>query len=378
VSNNPDLSVGKVVRRAFSVNVLAVGKISAQVGAEVRVGSRIPGKVDHLYANIGDIVEKDQVVASLEKEDLTATVDRYQAELRITQSKLSSLTTLHPREIEKAEADMAKWQASVDLNLMELLREEELRKEDIGTPQSLERVQEQYLVARAELAAAEKTLQLLTVRFAEDVTQARADIARAEAMLAGAAATLSFATITAPIPGVIASVSTQEGETVAVGLNAPTFVTIIDLNKLQVDAYVDEVDIGKIKVGQRGMFTVDAFSDKDFEGIVTAIYPKAVIQNNVIYYDVVIDITSDYKNLLRPEMTAHVTIFLDKRADVLAVPARAVKRQNGSNIVYIVRDGEPEPVEIRTGWRDGQWVEILDRLEEGESVLLELPSEDTN
>jgi HlyD family secretion protein len=105
-------------------------------------------------------------------------------------------------------------------------------------------------VAQAQLAAAEKAYELVEARHEEDVKQAAAEIARAQSAATNARIQLSYATITAPIDGVIASVSTQEGETVAAGLNAPTFVTIIDLQRLQVDAYVDEVDIGRVRPGQ--------------------------------------------------------------------------------------------------------------------------------
>ena len=132
----------------------------------------------------------------------------------------------------------------------------------------------------------------------------------------------------------------------------------------QVDAFVDEVDIGKIQVGQKAVFTVDAFPAREFEGKVDAIYPKAVIQENVVNYDVVVDITSRYDGLLRPEMTASVTIVLENRRDVLAVPARAVKRKRGKNIVYVIVDEQPQAREVTTGWKDGQWIEI-DKLSGG-------------
>jgi RND family efflux transporter MFP subunit len=175
---------------------------------------------------------------------------------------------------------------------------------------------------------------------------------------------------------VIASVSTEEGETVAAGMQAPTFVTIIDLERLQVDAYVDEVDIGKVQVGQRAAFTVDAFPATEFEGEVSAIYPKAVIQDNVVNYDVVVDIETPYHGRLRPEMTASVTIFLEKREDVLAVPAKAVQRERGKNVVYVLADGRAEPREIKAGWRDDQWIEVATGLREGETVLLEAPGQE--
>ena len=171
----------------------------------------------------------------------------------------------------------------------------------------------------------------------------------------------------------IASVSTEEGETVAAGMQAPTFVTIIDLDRLQVDAYVDEVDIGKIQVGQQAVFTVDAFPADEFEGKVTAIYPKAVIQDNVVNYDVVVDITTPYRNMLRPEMTANVTILLETRKDVLAVPAKAVHRVHGKNIAYVLTRGQPEEREIKIGWKDNGWVEVAAGLQEGQTVLLTAP-----
>ena len=372
-SDNKGLSTGKVVSRDFTSTVLAIGEIKAQVGAEVRVGSRVSGRVERLYANIGDIVKKGQIVAELEKADLEAIVAQYQAELQISQAKVSAIKVLHPQEIEKAEADIAKWQASADLSSKELLREDKLLKQEFISQQTLDRTQERLLVAKAELIAVQKTLELLKAQFSEDLKRANAEIDRAKAILAREKTNLSFATITAPISGVIASVSTQEGETVAAGLNAPTFVTIINLDQLQVDAYVDEVDIGKIKIGQRSLFTVDSFPDKDFEGKVAAIYPKALIQDNVVYYDVVIKIISDYKNILRPEMTTSVTIFLDRRSNVLAVPAKAIKRERCKNVVYVLSNGEPKPCEVKIGLEDIQWIEVIGDLEEGQTILLDLP-----
>ena len=152
-------------------------------------------------------------------------------------------------------------------------------------------------------------------------------------------------------------------------------MTIIDLERLQVDAYVDEVDIGKVKVGQRAVFTVDAFPAAEFEGKVSAIYPKAVIQDNVVNYDVVVDIETPFHGLLRPEMTASVTILLESREGVLAVPAKAVQRERGKTVVYVLADGRAEPRQIKAGWRDGQWIEVASGLQEGETVLLEAPGQ---
>jgi len=369
-ANKPSSSTTKVIRRDFSSAVLATGAVKPQVGAEVRVGARISGKVERLHANIGDFVKKGQVVAELEKADLVAVVDQRRAELAIGEAKLSAVETLLPQEIEKAEAELAQAEATVGLARKEMSRQDGLREKGMTAELEWDRAVEQLGVTEARLAVTTTALRLARARYDEDLKQARAEVVRARAALEYARIHLSYATITAPIDGVIGSVATQEGETVAAGLNAPTFVTIIDLNRLQVDAFVDEVDIGQVRVGQQAAFTVDTFPAREFRGRIVAIYPNAVIQENVVNYDVVVEIASDYNDLLRPEMTASVTISLESRPNVLAVPTTAVKRERGKNIVWIPTDGGPEPREIKVGWKDGQWIEIVAGLDEGETVLL--------
>lgn len=326
-----------VIRRDFSSSVLATGAVKPQVGAEVRVGARISGKVEHLYTNIGDYVKKGQMIAELEKADLEATVAKAAAEVDVALARVTDA---------KSRRKLAN---------LEYQRQQNLIKKDFTSQQSVDKALKEKESAQAGIHLVRKQL----------------DASRAA--LKEAQVTLSYATITAPISGVIASVSTQQGETVAAGLNAPTFVTIIDLARLQVDAYVDEVDIGKVKTGQECIFTVDAFPAREFHGTVTAIYPNAVIQENVVNYDVVVDITDIYKGFLRPEMTASVTISLEKRKQALAVPVKAVKREHGKNIVYLLTGTGSSPRQIKIGWKEGQWVEIAAGLKEGQSVLLEKP-----
>ena len=366
-----------VVRRDFASSVLATGAVQPQIGAEVRVGARISGKVERLLANIGDTVAKGQVVAELEKADLEAVVAQRQAELNLAEAKLAAVESLLPREIEKARLDLEENQATLTLAEKILGRTRQLHVQAVATDEDLDQAEERYAVASSRVASSRKALELAETRYAEDLRQAKAEVERARSALKNAQVQLSYATITAPIQGVIASVSTEEGETVAAGMQAPTFVTIIDLQRLQVDAYVDEVDIGKVKVGQRAVFTVDAFPGTEFEGTVSAIYPKAVIQDNVVNYDVVVDIQTPYHGRLRPEMTASVTIFLDRRQDVLAVPSKAVQREQGKTIVYVLEGGQAEPREIKVGWRDGPWIEVVSGLEEGETVLVEPPQKDS-
>jgi len=367
-------ATARAIRRDLSSMVLATGAVKPQVGAEVRVGARMSGKVERLHANVGDVVAKGEVLAEIEKADLEAKVRQRKAELRLAEAKLSAIKTLRPREIEKAQAEVAQWQASVALYEKDLARQEELLKQDFTSEQACDRAREQLAVSRARLAAAQEAFELAKAGYQEDLEQAKAEVERATAALADAKVQLSYATITAPIDGVIASVATQEGETVAAGLNAPTFVTIIDLGRLQVDTFVDEVDIGKVEVGQEAMFTVDTFTDREFKGRVSAIYPKAVIQENVVNYDVVVTITSDYENLLRPEMTTNVTIFLQTESDALVIPSGALQRERGRNIVYLQTPDDPKAREVKVGRREGQWVQILEGLSEGQTVFLKPPA----
>jgi RND family efflux transporter MFP subunit len=166
----------------------------------------------------------------------------------------------------------------------------------------------------------------------------------------------------------VGSVTTQEGETVAAGLSAPTFITIVDLDRLEVHAFVDETDIGRVQEGQEALFFVDAHPDREFTGEVTAIYPQAQMEQNVVEYDVVIEI-DDTHGLLKPDMTANVTIMMDAREDVLTVPNAAIRREGGRRVVYVAENGQFTPKAVEMGLRDASYTEILSGVEAGDIVL---------
>lgn len=325
-----------VAQRSFASSVVAIGTIKPQIGAEVRVGSRISGRVRRLRVNIGDRVRRGEVIAELETEDLDALVAERRAAVLVS------------------EAGVASAEATIGLAAAEMMRQDQLKGKGVATPAEAELARERHGVATAQLASAVAATE------------------RARAALTSALVQRSFAVLTSPIAGIVASVATQEGETVAAGLNAPTFLTVVDLGRLQVDTYVDEVDIGKIQVGQHAVFTVDAFPSRDFEGKVAAIYPSATIQDNVVKYVAAVRIDKD-DGLLRPEMTANVSIRLEPRT-VLAVPARAIRREGGRSVVYVLSGQSPRAREVRVGWRDGVWVEVVTGLSEGERILLDPPT----
>jgi len=312
--------VHTVGRRDISATVMAMGVVRPMVGAEVKVGSRVSGVVTRLRANIGDQVKAGEVIAEIDDAEFRA---------RLAQSEASQARA-------QAEAELAQ------LNL-----------ERLGT------MAERQFVSEQQVDAAESALK---------VAQAKERLATAN--LESARIQLSYTRITAPVGGVVASVATQEGETVAAIFSAPTFVNIIDLDRLDVQAFVDDTDIGLIREGQGARFSVDSYPAEEFEGQVTAIYPKAVIQDNVVNYVVTIQITDRKGQTLRPEMTAAVTLILEPRADVLAVPTSAVARERSERYVMVLENGSPVRRMVRVGWTQSGWIEITDGLAEGEDILI--------
>jgi len=169
---------------------------------------------------------------------------------------------------------------------------------------------------------------------------------------------------------VVSSVSTQEGETVAASFAAPTFVTLLDLGRLEVWAYVDETDIGRIQKSQSASFTVDTYGDHEFAGRVTAIYPQAEIRDNVVNYITVVRFEPPHERILRPEMTTTVRVALERHEHVLSLPLRAVRREGGRTFVFCPRGESVERRWVTTGSQDDSYVEITDGLREADEVFI--------
>lgn len=309
-----------VTRRDIGSTVIATGIIKPSVGSEVRVGSRVSGIVKKLHVNIGDRVSEGQLLAELDQTELASRLNQATAALKNAKTKL-------------------------EYARLEVSRKQELIKQNFVSQSELDEAERVQDMAESELEQAEANLDYARIR-------------------------LGYTKIHAPISGVVASVSTQEGETVAASFSAPTFVTIIDLERLEVWAYVDETDIGRVTERQQAFFTVDTYTDTDFEGVVTAIYPKAEIQDNVVNYVTILEITDRQGKILRPEMTTTVTIFLEKKTKVLAVPNNAIQRESGQKFVYVSQDERIFKRPVKVGWKDKRYTEILEGLTEGEEVVM--------
>jgi RND family efflux transporter MFP subunit len=275
--------------------------------------------VRRLLVRIGDTVKKGQLLAELETGELDAR--RAQAAAAVASARA---------DLSYAEADLR-------------------RKRELAAAQLLPR-SELDLTERASAVAAEQLRQ-------------------AEANLDLAVTQLGYAKLTAPIAGVVASISTEEGETVAASFASPTFVTLLDLDRLEVRAYVDETDIGRIRAGQKASFTVDTYPGQEFAGEVVAVYPQAEIRDNVVNYVTVVRFQAPPGHTLRPEMTATVRIALETRRAVLAVPRRAVRREGGKQYVLLRRGDRTERRWVKTGGQDESFWEIADGLREGDEVL---------
>lgn len=310
----------KVLKRDLGATVQATGVVKPMVGGEVKVGARTPGKVVELPINVGDKVSKDQVIAKIEQDDLMAKVKLQEALLA------------------EAKAEEARLAKDYD-------RDKELQASHSISVQKFDLTEALYSIAKARVLKA----------------QAELDVAKAQ---------LSYATITAPIKGTVASVNTIQGETVTTGLNAPTFIRIIDLDRLEVLAYVDENDIGKVRVDQEAIFTVAAHPATEFKGKVTSIYPSATIQDNVVYYITSVSV-DNREGKLMPDMTSNVLIFLDQRKGVITVPNKAVQREGQKKYVMVLEKGMPDKRYVDVGWKDQSYTEILNGLREGDLVIMD-------
>ena len=331
----------KVALKTLQNSVTATGTIEAVTS--VTVGTQVSGIVNKLYVDYNSQVKKGQVIAELDKTNL-----------------LSELNT--------AKANLASAQSSLNYQAANMERYKTLYKKGLVSADEYENA-------------------LLTYRQAkEQVASSKENVQRAQT-------NLGYATITSPIDGVVISRDVEEGQTVASGFETPTLFTIAaDLTQMQVVADVDEADIGGIIEGQRASFTVDAYPNDVFEGIVTQIRlgdasstSSTNSTSTVVTYEVVISAPNpDLK--LTPRLTANVTIYILDKKDVLSVPNKALRFTPEKPLIGnndIVKDCEGEhklwtregttftahPVEV--GISNGISTEIISGIPEGTRVVTE-------
>ena len=321
----------------YRVESIAQGDLSQTVSANgtinpvslVSVGTQVSGTVKRLYVDFNSKVEKGQILLELDDALLAA------------QQKQSHANVLSAT----ASLDLA---SANEKRMRDLFAQEYVSRQEFDTAVQAKK-------------AAEAQLQ-----------QARAAVEKDRA-------NLNYSVIRSPVSGVVVDRTVDVGQTVAASLQTPTLFKIAqDLSQMQIDANFAEADIGSIRVGQTARFGVDAFPNRSFQGTVRQIRLNPTTQQNVVTYDVVIDVDNP-DQILMPGMTAYVTIAVAERKGALLVPNAALRFRpaNGeanksaatanrkpktdgfAGKVYVLKDGKPAPVEVSLGITDNRNTEII-------------------
>ena len=348
-----DVAPGDVVQ-----TVACTGTIDAV--QTVDVGSQVSGTISSIPVDFNSIVHKGDVLAKLDP-------SLFQAQLEQARASLS-----------KAQADVGVARASVTDATEKLNRSKALAARQLVPQSDLDSAVVAEEEARADLKSALATQQ-----------QAQAGVDQAQV-------NLEHAVILSPIDGIVVARKVDVGQTVAASFQTPSLFSIAaDLTKMQVTATVDEADIGSVKAGQVGRFTVDAYPNEPFEGKVVQVRLEPQTVQNVVSYDTVIAVDNS-KLLLKPGMTATVAIEVARRDNVPRIPTAALRFRpapavlaalNEPNAVsnpkirpsaaltpgvtaeaWVVNGGRLDPRLVRVGLSDGQSVEVLSGLPEGARV----------
>lgn len=272
-SAKPQYRTASVEMGAITASVSATGTVRPVV--QVAVGSQVSGTIDKLHVDYNDRVSSGQLLAELEP-------------------------SFYRTAVVQAEANVSRAEAALHEAERALRRAHELT--------------ERKVMAEVELETAETTFE-----------QRQAELEQARASLETARVNLGHTRIRSPIDGVVLARSVDVGQTVAASLQAPQLYLIAgDLTKMQIETKIDEADIGQVQIGLPVSFTVDAFPERRFRGAVSQVRLEPIVEDNVVTYTTVIEVANP-ERLLRPGMTANVTIVVAERTDILRVPNAALR-----------------------------------------------------
>ncbi|MFN0087674.1 MAG: efflux RND transporter periplasmic adaptor subunit [Blastocatellia bacterium] len=334
----------KIDRGNLRNTVSATGTLQAVT--TVQVGSQVSGIISALYVDFNSNVKKGQLVAQLDPsifkaqvEQQRANVEQARANLADAQARLVSAEVAIENQragVSSAVANLEATKAQRDDAKSNLQRQESLSTSGIVNQRDLDIARTSYQAAEARYNQA--NAQLAQARATEQqaaragIAQAQAAIKQAQAQIQQTSATLRLAevnlshtTIHSPIDGVVVSRNVDVGQTVAASLQAPTLFTIAnDLTQMQVIANIDQADIGVINSNNRIGFTVDAFPGQSFSGRISQIRLNPQNVQNVVTYNVVIDVENPELKL-KPGMTANLTVTIAERNDALKIPNAALR-----------------------------------------------------
>ncbi len=335
--------------------LVETGIIKPQVGAVVKIGSRITGAIVQMNVKIGDKVRKGELIALVDDRELRKSIERQKAAVDSARKTLLQVELTYPERINEAQANLS--YAKVNFE-----REQALQKHEYTTDDSVDK-------ARSQFRANQANLKRLQDEYKTQLDISRARLEEAEAQLKQLEVNLSYTRIVSPIDGVVSDVTIQEGETIVTGLQVANLVTVLDPTLLDMWIYVDETNIGKAQVGQKVEYTVDAFPAKTFSGTIQKIYPQPVTKDNIVYYLAIVEVARQDTAFLKPEMTSQVKIIFQEKEDILTVPNGAVKFDEGKQVAYkVLGPGRVEKVELKTGIRGEDRTEILSGIREGDEI----------
>lgn len=311
----PQVTSLKVSRGDIVDGVGATGTLQAVT--TVSVGTQVSGIVQDLYVDFNSIVKKNQVIARLDPSLLNTALETAKANLV------------------NAQANLERQKVAVSDSEVKLTRANELMAKQLETQQDLETAQ----VTEKQAIAQEKSMESQVVQAQAAVDKAQVDI--------------DHTVITAPIDGVIIKRSVDKGQTVNAGMSAPEiFVIAADLTKMQVNANIDESDVGQIRPGEDVSFRVDAYPNDTFHGTVNQVRLNPTTVQNVVTYSTIIDVPNpDLK--LDPGMTANLTIEIAKRTNALRVPNAALRFRPTPDVFQALNQPVPPELQRGTGGRGG-------------------------
>lgn len=279
-SNSVSLITEKPHYGDIATSVTATGKI--QPVDTVAVGTQVSGTIQKVFVDFNSVVKKGQLLAQIDQSLFLAQVEQITANLQLAKSNLSYQSSNYNRQTELYKAGG---------------------------------------ISRADFETAKNQYEV-----------ARDNVNSVVAQLKSAQKNLSFTNIFSPIDGTVLSRKVSEGQTVAASLNTPTLFSIAkDLTKMQVQASVDEADVGNVKVGENASFTVDAFPDDVFTGTVIEVRLQPAISSNVVTYTTIINASNDALKL-KPGMTANIIIYTKEVKNALLISAKAIAFQPDSTL----------------------------------------------
>jgi HlyD family secretion protein len=358
--------LAKVEKGDLAKSVVATGKVEPITKVEIK--SKASGIVKKLLVDAGDRVKRGQLLAQLDKEEISAQVEQSKAGLQAAEASLSSA---------EADYDRAKVDAEgPDVPLLKRAfdRAQGMAKDGVVSVSALDDAQKNYEMALNKQNVAKAQVSVLKAKIA----QSRAQVAQDQANLKQLEEQLSYTDVESPIDGVVLSRDVEIGDAVSsilvLGSSATLIMTLGDTSEVYVKGKVDESDIGKVYLGQPARIKVESFKDKTFNGKVTKISPMGVEKDNVTTFEVRVSINNPGGEL-KAEMTANAEILLEEHKNVLQIPEGSIIYDNQKKASVEVPDPKGKEgkrkVAVTIGISNGAKTELLSGLKEGDQVVLQ-------